>query len=831
MKVKDRGGAVGRRMGSFSSPSPSSSSAGRARGGRQEDGGGQKKKKRQTTSSDDAGVMKKKTSGESGRVGAKRRKVVKNALRSAQLDKSQLLMWRKFGYGERLFSHYYRKQRVMADDELSVVQATFATPLPVTFRLHATDPRAAAFAARLDELAKGHGRTKGRPLVKPLAWMPEGEGWQALPAAEEETAAGPGDRGVGGGGRGRRRDTLPEEVAEVIREGTSAGLIARQEAVSMLPVLILAPAVPLTAGSRVLDVCAAPGNKSMQLLERCAPPAASGEVGRTPARARAGLVVANDAHPGRVKTLQEAIVRHRRAVRESQALVITCAMGQNIPTPAFVEEATGEDEASRVVRAYDAVLADVPCSGDGTLRKDPDVLRRWHPGVGNCLHATQLAVARRAAALVRPGGALLYSTCTLNPVEDEAVVAAILTGPGGDQWELDADAVKRGAPGMKYRPGVSTWGVAEHVLKGSRGSAGADVESDSDSDDEVSLRWYDTYEQAVAAGMPAAAPTMWPPATQKEAKKLHLERCARFLPHDQDTGGFFVALLRRREAPPSPPQRCPSKKEDAEEKRKAATAAAAARAEADLSDPVRPLPPGEASAVATHLGLHSRTGRRLWLGARGTVTLVPRSARGGDGLSELGAIAVASAGVVALKTRVLTHGEDTGAAGGFPYDFTQAGAEAMAPLMRKRRVQAVPTDLQVMLAARASGVDTEVAGNDEVLCLTPDEMSDTMVRRWEQSERGAVVFVLLRRTPPSSSDDKAPPPPSQTVFVVAGRCTDDGFMLSPEVSVDESRWLLAQLSEVAGKKNRGNAASQKGARRVGEKETGKKRKTQEAVRS
>jgi tRNA (cytosine34-C5)-methyltransferase len=258
-------------------------------------------------------------------------------------------------------------------------------------------------------------------------------------------------------------------------------------------------------------------------------------------------------HRGRVKTLHEAITRHCRRAGEMEALVITCALGQNIPVPTF----TSGDGGAAVV-GYDAVLTDVPCSGDGTLRKDPDVLRRWHPGGGNCLHATQLAVARRAAQLVRPGGLLLYSTCSLNPIEDEAVVAGILTGPGGDEWELEAGAVERGAPGMKHRAGVSHWGVAEHVLKGSRGGVNAtapaalydsDGGSDSESDDrEVSLRWYGSYDEAAGAGMPAAARTMWPPAPGAEARKLHLERCARFLPHDQDTGGFFVALLRRREA-------------------------------------------------------------------------------------------------------------------------------------------------------------------------------------------------------------------------------------------------------------------------------------------
>jgi tRNA (cytosine34-C5)-methyltransferase len=225
----------------------------------------------------------------------------KRALREAQLDKSQLLMWRKFGYGEQLFAQYYRKQNLMDPSELAVLQATFAMPLPITFRLHATDPRAGAFAARLHALA-----ARPNPLVKLLPWMPAGEGWQAV-LADAVGAGGGKEREEGGAADNShtyigRREKLHEEVAEVVKEGTAAGLLARQEAVSMLPVLVLAPALPLQPGSRVLDVCAAPGNKTMQLLERCAPPPPSLEgaagAGAAGAASGGGLVVANDAHPG-----------------------------------------------------------------------------------------------------------------------------------------------------------------------------------------------------------------------------------------------------------------------------------------------------------------------------------------------------------------------------------------------------------------------------------------------------------------------------------------------------------------------------------------------------
>ena len=70
---------------------------------------------------------------------------------------------------------------------------------------------------------------------------------------------------------------------------------------------------------------------------------------------------------------------------------------------------------------YDKVLCDVPCSGDGTLRKAPVIWKRWNAAGGNMLHGLQLQIACKGVRLMRLGGRLVYSTCSLNPIENEAV--------------------------------------------------------------------------------------------------------------------------------------------------------------------------------------------------------------------------------------------------------------------------------------------------------------------------------------------------------------------------------------------------------------------------
>ena len=103
-------------------------------------------------------------------------------------------------------------------------------------------------------------------------------------------------------------------------------------------------------------------------------------------------------------------------------------------------------------------MADVPCSGDGTTRKNPEVWRKWklHDACG--LHPLQLRIALRGVKLLALGGLMVYSTCSLNPLEDEAVVAEVLRQSHGAMELVDLSTA---FPQLKHCRGKRTWIVAD----------------------------------------------------------------------------------------------------------------------------------------------------------------------------------------------------------------------------------------------------------------------------------------------------------------------------------------------------------------------------------
>lgn len=204
--------------------------------------------------------------------------------------------------------------------------------------------------------------------------------------------------------------------------------------------------------------------------------------------------------------------------------------------------------------------------------QSPDIFRKWNSQLGNGIHKVQKSILRRGVDLLKPGGRLVYSTCSMNPVENEAIVADALRhfGPG----TLQLIDVSEQLPLLKRRPGLRKWKVKdnkqaekEQQAFNARKKAGAtdgDAEKMNDADDGQGAKtagaaaeapkevrdgaattngWYESFDQ-VPAGSPKIVESLFPPSKEElQSGNFALERCIRLVPHDQDTGAFFVAVF------------------------------------------------------------------------------------------------------------------------------------------------------------------------------------------------------------------------------------------------------------------------------------------------
>jgi 16S rRNA (cytosine967-C5)-methyltransferase len=190
-----------------------------------------------------------------------------------------------------------------------------------------------------------------------------------------------------------------------ISEAMTAGG-AQDEASQLIPHLL-----GDISGARIWDVCAAPGGKSA-ILGRMAGPA--------------GRLVATDNRLQRLKHMKRT-----QELRDGAGIFLVAAdVGESVPFRT----------------CFDAVLADVPCSGLGTLRRNPEIKWRFNPGRLAQLNEKQSRILNAVAQGVRAGGKLLYSTCSTEPEENEQVIDNFLRNHA--DFRLDIPA---------YPPGIDSW--------------------------------------------------------------------------------------------------------------------------------------------------------------------------------------------------------------------------------------------------------------------------------------------------------------------------------------------------------------------------------------
>jgi 16S rRNA C967 or C1407 C5-methylase (RsmB/RsmF family) len=347
----------------------------------------------------------------------------------------------------------------MDDSEFEQMISVYRTPLPNVFRLSSkTEESSRAEHELLEQIQK---------LGEQGIVMSEID---SLPVEHGRIYRLPLDKAV------LRRDPKYQDFRSWLNLQTSLGRCHRQEFVSMIPPHFLG----VEPGNSVLDTCAAPGSKTAQILEMLGD---------------SGLVVANDLDPRRC----HALVHQLQRVGTMNALVV-CDQAQFI-------DFRGHQ--------FDRVLCDVPCSGDGTLRKNPSAGAKWQVRGATALHGLQRAILRRGLELAKPGGIIVYSTCSMNPVEDEAVVNSVLLEIG-DAIEI-VDCGDR-FPLLKRHRGLKKWRVYDDLK---------------------------TEGFAVSEEVPRDKKQWANDSMFSEPQVEGLERCMRFYPHDADSGGFFVSVLRK----------------------------------------------------------------------------------------------------------------------------------------------------------------------------------------------------------------------------------------------------------------------------------------------
>jgi NOL1/NOP2/sun family putative RNA methylase len=191
------------------------------------------------------------------------------------------------------------------------------------------------------------------------------------------------------------------------------GLFYIQEAASMLPPL----ALDAQPGERVLDVAAAPGSKTTQIAQQMR---------------NTGMIVANDNNKRRIRGLTGNIDR-----AGALNIVVTCQ--------------TGHVFGKFLPEYFDRILLDAPCSAEGTIRKSLSALDVWSESSIERLSKTQIGLLVATFRALKPGGVMVYSTCTFAPEEDEGALSYFFNRTP----EASSEPVT--FPGLKTRPPLTEW--------------------------------------------------------------------------------------------------------------------------------------------------------------------------------------------------------------------------------------------------------------------------------------------------------------------------------------------------------------------------------------
>lgn len=311
-----------------------------------------------------------------------------------------------------------------------------------------------------------------------------------------------------------RKSEPLKDLSTYFRTQCHLGTLLRQEpSTSIVPAFLNAQ-----PGDRVLDLCGGGEHRAPMILEALTSSSRNDDDSddedadsSSESDDATALLVVNE------RDAQAASSAHRslsRSLALTRHVVVTAHKALEFPQPHAADDSSDDSDAA----LFDRVICSAPCSGDGLIRKIPERWRTWSPSHAFKFHANQVALALKAMALTRVGGSVVYATRSFNPIENEAVVAEVLRSGNGAYELVDVSDI---VPALQRSTGIASWSVLDDEM--------ATVASwdDATDDQKRSLR-----------------ATMWPPSAS-ESKTMHLDRCVRFLPHQNDTHGLFVAVIRK----------------------------------------------------------------------------------------------------------------------------------------------------------------------------------------------------------------------------------------------------------------------------------------------
>ncbi|CAK9295082.1 unnamed protein product [Gordionus sp. m RMFG-2023] len=424
-----------------------------------------------------------------------------------------------------------KKNLNFKDDEwLNFIQSA-QSDLLATFHLTANDFEAKLIWEQLKEKFIKKIENEQMEIFTKLEWYTLSEAWQ-----------------ISASRKNIRKSEEFSNFHKILVAETEIGHFNRQEAVSLIPVQLM----DIHSHHIILDMCASPGSKTTQILEilnaksnlkkHLYTKSPQDSITDDQAHFAKGFVVANDSDSKRCYLL----VHQTKRLRCPNLLIVNqdaCFMpnlrylSNNCADKVDTKkgESNEKDDKSHQVTtlsneegknqgplmytnlAYDRILCDVPCTGDGTLRKNPLIWSKWTSTQANSIHQLQLRILKRGLELLKIGGYLVYSTCSLNPVENEAVISSMLK-EAQDAIEI-IDASEK-LSGLLYVPGLTDWKVM------SKNGV-----------------FYDTFKDVPVNMQDQLKETLFPPNDIPISDQL--KKCIRIYPHLQNSGGFFVTLIRK----------------------------------------------------------------------------------------------------------------------------------------------------------------------------------------------------------------------------------------------------------------------------------------------